>query len=158
MFFFSIKVNAQDYFLGIFSENYDITTVGHAFIGIGKGTPLTCDIDGNETELWGFYPRSKIEGGLSFFSGPVDSKIASDVFTKINHYFFFQIDSSDYFRVLAQIETWKKKRYELTRSDCISFLIDISSLFPNKILIPERKPTDTPDNYVKKLIDKNKLE
>ena len=148
---------AQDYFLGIFSENMSISApVGHAFIGIGKGTPMTCDINGNTTEVWGFYPKVRIMGGKSIWFGHVDSEIKSDVMTKIDRQAFIKIDFADYIKVQLRIEEWKKKQYELTRNDCISFLIDICNTIPNRLIVPKRETTDTPDSYVRKLINLNK--
>lgn len=148
---------SQDYFLGVFAENMSISApVGHAFIGIGKGTPLICDINGNTTEVWGFYPKVRIMGGKSIWFGPVDSEVKSDVMTKIDKQSFVKIEFSDYIKVQLKIEEWKKKQYELTRNDCISFLIDICNTLPDRLIVPRRETTDTPDSYVRKLINLNK--
>ncbi|HEX2787611.1 MAG TPA: hypothetical protein VHP32_06865 [Ignavibacteria bacterium] len=146
----------QEYYFGVFAEKWDASAlVGHAFIGIGKGTPLTCDINGNETEIWGFYPKKKVDGAKSYWFGPVDGNIASDVFTKIDRQFFIRIDFSDYLKIQLKVEEWKKKQYQLTRSDCISFLIDVCSTLPDRIKVPTRETTELPDDYVKKLIIQN---
>lgn len=150
---------SEEYYFGVFAEKWDASAsafVGHAFIGIGKGTPLTCDIDGNETEIWGFYPQKKIEGAKSYWFGPVDGKIASDIFTKIDRQFFIRIDFPDYLKVQLKVEEWKKKQYQLTRSDCISFLIDVCNTLHEKIIVPKREGNELPDDYVKKLINQNK--
>ncbi len=149
----------QDYYFGVFAEKWDASAsafVGHAFIGIGKGTPLTCDINGNETEIWGFYPQKKIDGAKSYWFGPVDGKIASDIFTKIDRQFFIRIDFGDYLKIQLKVEEWKKKQYQLTRNDCVSFLIDVCNTLPKRIVVPKRETTDLPDDYVKKIINQNK--
>lgn len=155
-FSLSIIIYAQDYFVGFFGEKMNLTSVtGHAFIGIGKGVPLTCDINGDSTEMWGFYPKIKIEGAKSLWSGPVDSKIKNDVRTKTDLYFFKRIEFADYIRVKIKLDEWIKKRYELTKQDCISFFIDVAKLFSD-IKIPDRKIYTLPEYFVKEFIAMNK--
>ena len=154
---FTNSVRAQEYFVAFFGENINLPSspVGHAFIGIGKGTPLTCDINGEETEMWGFYPRVKIEGGKSYWSGPVDAEVKNDVRTHIDQYYSKRISFSDYIKVNLKIEEWKKKQYQVTRQDCISFFIDIATLFTD-INLPDRTTFTLPEAYVKKFIELNK--
>lgn len=149
----------QEYFFGVFAENINIPSVspGHAFIGIGKGTPLVCSTDGSETEAWGFYPRVRVEGGLSKWFGPVLGDVRNDVYTKIDHQHFIKISFSDYIKVQLKINEWKEKQYELTRNDCISFIIDCSKIFEGLLIIPTRTNTDTPESYIKKFIEVNKI-
>ena len=75
------KQEGSDYFVGFFAESTSVLElqIGHAFIGIGRGIPLTCDLNGEETEMFGFYPKIHIEGGKSFWAGPVDGKIKNDI-------------------------------------------------------------------------------
>lgn len=152
------KFSAQDnYFVGFFAEKMNLSTpVGHAFIGIGNGVPLTCDIYGNETEMFGFYPEVRLEGGKSIYAGPVNGKIKNDVMTKIDNYHYKKIDFPNYLKVKLKIEEWKKKKYELTKQDCISFFIDVGELFPD-LIIPDRTKFTTPDEYVKDFITVNKI-
>lgn len=159
--FFVLVLNANsfaqtDYFVGFFGENVGTNApFGHAFIGIGKGTPLTCDINGSETEMIGFYPKVRIEGGKSFFFGPVDGQVKNDVRTSINSYTFKKITFADYIKVKLKIEQWKTRKYELTRTDCISFFIDIASTFTDTQL-PDRTQFVTPEAYVRQFIFINK--
>ncbi|CAN5753828.1 hypothetical protein BH10BAC3_BH10BAC3_12050 [soil metagenome] len=156
-FLFSINLIfafTQDYFVGFFGERPNIrnaSAVGHAFIGIGKGTPLACNVDGTETEIYGFYPDAHLAGGLSYWFGPVDGHIANDVFTTINTYYFKKIDFSDYIKVQLKMSEWKTKQYQLTRQDCISFFIEAASIFPT-IKIPNRNTFVLPNDFVNKFI------
>jgi hypothetical protein len=152
----TLSVKAQDYFVGFFGEETSSTNIGHAFIGIGKGTPLSCNMDGSETIMFGFYPKVRIEGGKSFWFGPVDATVKNDIKTKISSYVFKKISFVDYVKISAKIEEWKKKKYELTRNDCISFFIDCAKTFPD-VIIPDRTKFITPNEYVKQFILINKL-
>lgn len=161
--FFCINIDAKaqdskDYFIGFFAERTSVSDaqIGHAFIGIGKGVPLTCDINGTQTEMFGFYPSVHIEGGKSLWVGPVDGQIKNDVRTQIDNYVFKKIAFADYLKVQLRVEEWKKKKYELTRSDCVSFFQDISSMFPD-IVLPDRTKYVTPNTYVAQFIFINKL-
>jgi hypothetical protein len=158
IFLISTKSVAQtDYFVGFFGEGIGISApVGHAFIGIGRGIPLTCDLNGSETEMVGFYPKVRIEGGKSILFGPVDSQVKDDVRTTINSYAFKKITFDQYLRAKLKIEQWKTRKYELTRNDCISFFIDVASIFPDTKL-PDRTQFVTPDAYVRQFIFLNKL-
>lgn len=149
-------MQAQDYFVGFFGEKMNKTSItGHAFIGIGKGVPLTCDVNGDSTEMWGFYPKVQLEGAKSLWFGPVDSKIKSDVRTKTDFYFFKRIEFADYIRVKIKLEEWKNKRYELTKQDCTTFFIDVAKLFAD-IKIPDRKKFTLPETFVKEFISTNR--
>lgn len=153
----STRVQAQDYFVGFFGENISVAApVGHAFIGIGKGTPMTCDINGNETQMAGFYPTVRIQGGLSYWFGPVDGQIKNDVRSVIDDYVFKRIQFADYIKVQLKIAEWQKKQYQVTRQDCISFFIDVASIFPD-IKLPDRSQFTTPSDYVTNFIFINKL-
>jgi len=146
----------KDYFIGFFAEKINIDgPVGHAFIGIGKGTPMTCNIDGSETEMYGFYPKAKLDGAKSYWFGPVEGKVKKDVRTRIDQYIFLKIDFADYLKVQLKMEDWKKKQYELGRQDCISFFIDVASLF-DEIKLPDRTQYILPDKYVSTFIFLNK--
>jgi hypothetical protein len=148
---------AQTYFVGFFGSETNLpTTIGHAFIGIGKGTPMTCNMEAPETEMFGFYPAVRISGGKSLWFGPVDSEVKSDINTKITSYAFKRIDFADYIKVSAKFEEWKKKKYELTRQDCIAFFVDVARLFPN-LIVPDREKYILPDQYVKQFIKANSL-
>lgn len=154
----TFSFSQSDYFVGFFGEGISVPTspVGHCFIGIGKGVPLTCDINGSETEMVGFYPTVRVEGGKSFFFGPVDGSVKDDTRTKISSYVFKKISFSDYIKVKLKIEEWKLKKYLVTRNDCISFFIDIASIFSDTQL-PDRTKFVTPDQYVRQFIFLNKL-
>lgn len=145
-----------DYYVCFFGEKISSSAiVGHAFIGIGKGTPLTCDIYGEETEMIGFYPKVRTEGGKSLWFGPVDGSIRNDIKTELDSYIFRRIDFANYINIKLRIEQWKNKKYQLTRQDCISFFIDVASLVSN-IELPDRSKYTLPDQYVKEFIIKNK--
>lgn len=155
-----IQGNTQpqtDYFVGFFAEGLSVTspTIGHAFIGIGKGVPLTCDINGSETLMVGFYPKVRLEGVKSIWFGPVDAEVKDDTRTKIDCYVFKKISFADYIKVNLKIEEWKKKKYELTRQDCISFFIDVASTFED-VVLPDRTKFATPEGYVKQFVTANK--
>lgn len=151
-----LSAKSQDYFVAFFGEKINLNApVGHAFIGIGKGTPLTCDINGESTEMWGFYPKVKIEGGKSLWFGPVEGEIKNDVRTNTNLYFFKKIEFADYIKIKLKIEEWKKRQYQLIRQDCISFFIDAASLFPD-IVLPDRAKYTLPETYVAQFISANK--
>jgi hypothetical protein len=161
MFFGTSKTQGQDskdYFIGFFAERTNIleTQIGHAFIGIGKGIPLTCNLDGTETEMFGFYPSVHIEGGKSLWAGPVDGQIKNDARTQIDNYVFKKITFADYLRVKLKIEEWKNKKYEVTRNDCINFFQDVAKLF-EEIKLPDRTKYVTPNTYVSQFIFINKL-
>jgi hypothetical protein len=148
---------SKDYFVLFFGENISLKApVGHAFIGIGKGVPLTCDIDGNETEMVGFYPQVRTDGAKSWWFGPVDGAIKSDVKSQFDDYVFKKIEFADYIKIQSKIADWQTKQYEVTRQDCISFFIDVASLFPD-IILPDRNTYTTPSDYVTNFIFINKL-
>jgi len=152
------KVTAEDqYFVAFFGEKQNAgSPVGHAFIGIGKGTPMTCNLDGSETEMVGFYPAKRTEGGKSYWYGPVDGKVKSDVRTQTDLYVFKKISFADYIKVQLKIKEWNKRKYELTRQDCISFFSDIAGLFGD-ITLPERGEYTLPETYVARFILINKI-
>jgi len=150
--------NAQtDYFVAFFGEGVSRSApVGHAFVGIGKGVPLTCDLNGSETVMVGFYPKVRIEAGKSLWFGPVDGTVKNDTRSQIDSYVFKKISFADYIKVNLKVEEWKKKKYELTRQDCISFFIDVAKIFSDTKL-PDRTKFVTPDTYVRQFILINKL-
>jgi hypothetical protein len=154
----SLVPKAQiDYFVAFFGEGINKNApVGHAYIGIGKGVPLTCDLNGSETIMVGFYPKVRTEGGKSLWFGPVDGAIKDDTRSHMDSYVFKKISFADYIKVNLKIEEWKKKKYELTRQDCISFFIDVAKLFSDTKL-PDRTKYVIPDTYVKQFILINKL-
>lgn len=153
-----VNKESNDYFVGFFAESTDPIKlqIGHAFIGIGKGVPLTCNIDGTETQMFGFYPAVHTEGGKSFWAGPVNGKIKDDVRTDINKYAFKKITFADYIKVQFKMEAWKQKQYEVTRKDCISFFEDVAKTFDD-IIVPDRTKFVTPEEYVSQFIAVNKL-
>src|SRR5450432_4024026 len=145
-----------DYFVGFFGERISPSApVGHAFIGIGKGVPLTCNIDGTETEMFGFYPTKRIDGAKSFWFGPVPGSIKNDVRSNTDNYVFKKINFSDYIRVQLKMEEWKNKQYEVTRQDCISFFQEVAKLFDD-IVLPDRTQFVTPETYVSQFIVLNR--
>lgn len=147
---------SQDYFVGFFGERQSVSApVGHAFIGIGRGIPLTCNINGDSTIMFGFYPTVRIEGAKSYWFGPVDGSIKDDTRTKIANYVFKRISFEDYIRVSLKVEEWKSKKYELTRQDCISFFNDIAGLFSG-VILPNRSTFVLPENYVAEFIRINR--
>lgn len=148
---------SKDYFIGFFAEKTRIVDlqIGHAFIGVGKGVPFTCDMNGNETEMFGFYPNVHIEGGKSFWAGPVPGSVKTDVKTTVDNYVFKKIEFSDYIKVKIKMEEWKKKAYQLTKNDCISFFQDVAKLFDD-IILPNRTKFITPNEYVPNFIQINK--
>jgi hypothetical protein len=155
----SMKGKAQnDYYVCFFGEKVSIpaSPVGHAFIGIGKGTPLTCDLNAQETEMVGFYPSVRVEGGKSFWLGPVDGKIKPDIKTQIDDYSFKKISFADYIKVKLKIDEWLGKKYQVTRQDCISFFIAVGEIFPD-VVLPDRSRFVTPDDYVRNFIEVNKI-
>ncbi|PSR52644.1 hypothetical protein AHMF7605_03435 [Adhaeribacter arboris] len=80
----------------------------------------------------------------------------NDSRTKIDNYVFKKISFADYIKAKLKIEEWKKKKYELTRQDCISFFIDVASIFPD-IVLPDRTKFVTPKKYVSQFLFLNKL-
>lgn len=148
----------EEYFLGVFAESIGVNSpFGHAFIGVGKGTPFTCRVDAQGTVIYGFYPKEKIDALGSYWLGPIDGAVASDVFRNPDHQFFITIDEIEYYLILQKVEEWKRKQYQLVKNDCISFIIDICKSVPNRsVILPDRTKYDLPQKFVTRIIELNK--
>lgn len=68
-----------------------------------------------------------------------------------------RVSSEQYNKIKWLIETWRRKDYVLTQSDCITFIIEVAEIL-QRVKIPERKINQFPADYLKSLIDANKAE
>jgi hypothetical protein len=154
-----------DYFVVFCGKEQSLESkAGHAFIAIGKGSPFTCNADGTDTEVWGLYanedtknckPSSKM-AGKSFFVGPVPGCLFSDIRTSFSNLYVIRCGYADYLKAQMVIAEWKNKKYELTKQDCLSFVIAIANVFKNRITIPERSGfLNFPNKYILELKKRN---
>jgi len=169
LFFYLVLANhiyAQKYFVVLCSKQASLNSFGHAFVVIGKGDAFTCDIDGGDGEAWGLYARNQsnkecepkgFNALKSFFIGALPGCLFNDINTDISNYYEVKCSFEEYIVVQTIISEWRNKNYELTKSDCLSFLIDVASAFKDRIKLPDRNLFENlPSKYVQKLIDLNR--
>jgi len=148
----SVKMLSQDKKYVVFSAK--ASGVGHAFITLGREDPVQMMTvhDGS----WGLYPQTSRLGGKSFLIGEVPGKMKDDFLTKRDYNYVLTVSGSEYAEVLEKLNIWRGKNYELLKSDCLSFLIDVANVFKSRIKVPERSGFDNhPAQYLQALIEEN---
>lgn len=150
--FLQLSASGQDKYFVTFCADDGIP--GHAFISIGRESPgsLSSISDGT----WGLYPVNSSEGIASPVIGEVPGILKDDFLRNRDYTFVLEVNKSEYDKVKETINKWSSKNYKLVLNDCLSFLIEVVNLFPNKIKAPFRSGFENfPARYLKKLIDSN---
>lgn len=133
---------------------------GHAFVIIGQGTPMTCDVEHGDGEAFGFYPSSNNNPcepgpqptGKDILLEPVPGCLINDRFTPYSNWLTIKCSFEEYLLVLGVIGEWKKRPYRLGQQDCLSFLMEVARLFDDRLRLPERAWEDKwPNKYVEEL-------
>lgn len=155
----------QEYFIAFVGrEAANGSRAGHAFVIIGKGTPMTCDVEHGDGEAFGFYPSSSdnpcepgpLPTGKVIILKPVPGCLINDLYTPYSNWVTIRCGFEDYLMVLGVIEEWKKRPYRLGQQDCLSFLMEVAKLFDDRLLIPERAGMDMfPNRFVVRLKELN---
>ncbi|TXF82341.1 hypothetical protein FUA23_21820 [Neolewinella aurantiaca] len=136
------------YFVAFCASNQNL---GHAFISLGYESPerMMTVHDGT----WGMYPKTKIEGVISVFFGSVPGEIRNDFLTNRNQSFHLVVSENEYKKSLEVLNKWKNKDYQLLKSDCLSFIIEVATIFEHQIEIPIRDNfLNLPSYYLSELI------
>lgn len=156
------------YFVAFCSEEVSTSAAGgHAFITIGKGEPFTCNIDGGDGECYGLYAAdfektdcvpSKFNALVSpIFVGGLPGCLFNDIRTSVDNYLILRCTFEEYLMVQLEIQSWKRKNYQLKTQDCLTFVIDVAKLFSDRLTIPSRSGFDNlPNQYMLKLKSLNK--
>jgi hypothetical protein len=142
----------SDRYLVAFCANEGIP--GHAFVSYGyESEELKMTVHGG---TWGLYPSVREKGIASFFIGEVPGELRDDMVTNSDHTFVIEVTQEEYKAVVRVKESWATQSYEISKTDCVSFLIEVASIFEDKINIPTRdKLENFPARYLIKLIDLN---
>lgn len=145
--------NAQDKYFIVFCGNEGIP--GHAFVVFGRESysDQMSIVDG----AWGLHPASGKEGGKSFIIGEVPGAIREEgIGKKCDFNVVREVSQSEYSNGLDIKKQWASKgKYELTKSDCVSFLIAVAQTVKS-LKIPTRAGLDNfPAKYVQSLSNNN---
>ena len=149
----AIIVQAQDRYFIVFCGNDGMP--GHAFVMFGRESESEkmSIIDG----AWGLYPSNSRQGGKSFIIGEVPGEIRDEGITKkCNYKVVSEVSKSEYENGLEVKSQWTSRgRYELTKSDCVSFLIAVARCV-DSLRVPDRNGLDNfPARYLKSLSEHN---
>lgn len=130
-------------------ESWDDKTAGHAFISFIKEDPIQkmTIVEG----CWGFYPKKTSQGVLSIAIGSVEGNIKDDFLTQKDVGLTVEVNKSEYENALLIKDKWNSKQYELTVSDCVSFVIEIAQSLSGKLNLPQRGFFDLPHSYIEEL-------
>lgn len=129
---------------------------GHAFVSFVRedGIPKKTALDG----VWGMYPISSFNGGKSFFVGEVPGEIRNDFLTRRDVGLTVKITPQEYAKALEIKNRWSNKNYELTESDCLSFVMEVATSLAHKLSLPDRSLLKNfPYNYVNELRNLNTI-
>ncbi len=124
--------------------------VGHAFVSFGYE-----DMDQQMSVTdgsWGLYPKK--DGDMKSVIGQVPGEIKDDFLNNAEVKLIKSVTKQQYEAALEVLKAWKNKDYELLKSDCVSFVIEVANTIG--LNIPERSGLDNfPWRYVEKLKDQN---
>lgn len=132
----------------------DSNGIGHAFISLGyeDSEKLMTVNDG----AWGLYPKESLNGVKSLVIGQVPGKIVDDYLRDTDLILVITVNDEEYEKVISKLNLWSTKNYELLKSDCLSFLIDVANIFSYKLNIPRRTGLENhPAKFLEKLIENN---
>ena len=119
---------------------------GHAFVIFG--------IEDHQKKMsissaFGFYPKN----GKGIVEA-VPGKIAKELFSsKISSKLIVKVNSHHWQEAKKIKKKWQNKKYHLTKSDCVSYVIETANAIGIKVA--KRKKLDLPYEYIDKLIAKN---
>jgi len=155
----------KDYFIAFVGREASVgSRAGHAFVIIGKGTPMTCDVEHGDGEAFGFYPSSSNNPcepgpqptGKDILLKPVPGCLINDLYTPYSNWVTIRCSFENYLMVLGVIEDWKKRPYRLGQQDCLSFLLEVAHLLDDKLNIPSRSGLENfPNKFVMRLAEMN---
>jgi len=133
----------------------DLGIPGHAFISLGREDE---ELQSSITDgTWGMYPKDSVSGLESFFIGEVLGVIKDDYLRNKDYSLIIEVSEDEYNDAKAVLEKWRSKNYELLKSDCLSFVIEMANAISDKITIIPRTGFDNlPAEYLKELILENK--
>ena len=137
------------------------SNAGHAFVILGKGTPMACNVDGGDGEAFGFYPvttdnpcnNSETPPAKNILKmRPVPSCLVNDAHTPYDTWVAVPCTFDEYIIALGVVHVWKAKTYELGERDCLSLMIDVAATVDGKLRLPERTGAlNFPHQYVEEL-------
>lgn len=142
------------------SNKYFITLLaddgfpGHAFVNFGKeDDDLMMSIsDGT----FGMYPKESINGVISLLIGEVPGEIRDDYLRNKDYRLIIEVEAEDYNNCWEILEKWRSKNYQLLKSDCLSFVVEIAEKLSTYINVIDRDGFDNlPAEYLKKTIKEN---
>lgn len=110
--------------------------VGHAFISYVRedNNLQQTVVDG----VWGMYPASRKDLAKNFIVGEVPGEIRDDLLTKRDIGLTVEVNQQEYLMALQIKERWNNATYQLTETDCLSFVIEVANSLSHKLVLPER--------------------
>lgn len=128
---------------------------GHAFVSLGRESD---ELESSVTDgTWGMYPQNSVSGIESVIIGEVPGVIKDDYFRNKDYSLVVEVSKGKYEVAKTVLEKWRSKDYELLKSDCLSFVIEIANVLKDEITVIPRTGFDNlPAEYLKKLILENK--
>lgn len=145
---FSTSASAQERrFLTFYATTSGM--VGHAFVAYLRedNRRQQTVVDG----VWGFYPVSRVDLAKGFFVGEVPGQIRSDFLTRPDYGFTVEVNRQEYERAIQIRDRWANATYELTKQDCVSFVMEVAASLSHKLHLPERSRLDWPHDYIEAL-------
>lgn len=142
-------------------ENYFVVICGdkgfpgHAFISFGResDTAGMSISDG----AFGMYPKNSASGIKSAVIGEVPGGLRDDYLRNKDHSLVIKVTQSEYESCLIIRDSWRTKKYELLKNDCLSFVIEIANELTSYLEMPQRSGFDNlPAEFVSAIILKNK--
>lgn len=134
------------------TSSWEAKEVGHAFLCIS--IPLGSGI---KEDCYGFYPLDsgigRIYGQGLVASEPTHEHIGR--FSRITVSFKRPISDEQRRQIIKMIDAWNSQSYHLTAQSCIDFVNSIAQFL--RWVTPPRVATDSPETYLKKLVDANEL-
>lgn len=147
-----LSVQAQDKYFVAFCADGGVP--GHAFISIGRESAISQSSVHDGT--WGLYPATSSGAAKSIVIGEVPGGLRDDFLRNKDYTYVIEVSKAEYDMVKSTISKWKNKNYELAETDCLSFVIEVATIFSARITIPPRTGFDNfPARYLKKLIEVN---
>lgn len=128
---------------------------GHAFISLGREDD---ELQSSITDgTWGMYPQDNVSGLESVIIGEVSGVIKDDYLRNKDYSLVIEVSKDEYENAKTVLKKWRSKSYELLKSDCLSFVIEIANVLKDKITVIPRTDFDNlPAEYLKKMILENK--
>ncbi len=138
---------AEKYFIVLLADE---GIPGHAFINFGRESDLQRSSITDGT--FGMYPKE----GIKIKIGEVPGELRDDFLRNSDHKLIVEVNKAEYDNCLGILNKWRSKNYELIKSDCLTFVIEIANAISSKIKVPTRIGFDNlPAEWLKKLIQTN---